>query len=568
MRFFQTFLRGIFALSLVVQCLELSSAKAERSFVIKFKDRVTHEQALRGTGLGVTHKAEKVSLVEAVRSEGAQNKDDSNDEPCEKLLQDGLVEYCEDNFEIQLQAVPSDPYLIAQWVFSGSSTLDIGARKAWDISTGSKDTVVAVIDTGVDYSHPDLAANIWTNPGEIAGNGIDDDQNGFIDDLHGVNTAAANGDPLDDNGHGTHVAGIIGAVGNNGIGVSGVNWQVSIVAVKFLSGGGAGRLYDLLKGLSYLADLKRRGFNIAAVNMSWVTATYSQALYDGLAEVGNEGILLVAAAGNISADNDATPLYPASFDLPQLLSVAALDNNGALASFSNYGAQSVHIAAPGVGIFSTFPGASYVNLSGTSMATPFVAGAAALIHALRPESSALDLRRDILLGAAQSTKLSGFVNDARSLDLFGMLRREGGSTIVTPKDTITIDDGHLRFLREGKEALVSGRKSFVMVAADNAVSGGLRVSVAGTQCAQRSITVDSVFSIISLRTPKSRLRGPVQIELLNSAGEISDILQISLRQTRRDRLKLRSQKNRLRNVASVSEHMRRNWCSRLRQRML
>ena len=283
----------------------------------------------------------------------------------------------------------------------GTTDADIDAPAAWDITTGSDTVVVAVIDTGVDYTHPDLNDNIWTNSGEIAGNSIDDDANGVIDDIHGANflgTGAPNGNPMDDNSHGTHVAGTIGAEGNNNLGVVGVAWDVKIMALKFLDSGGSGSIADAIEAFDYATLMRTQyGVNIRITSNSWGGGPYTQALYDAIEAGGAAGILTVAAAGN--GGGDATGFYPAAYDSPYIVSVAATDRNDLYASFSNYGATTVDLAAPGVDILSTFPGASYGTISGTSMATPHVSGEAALVWSDLPSLTPLQVKARLLNGA-------------------------------------------------------------------------------------------------------------------------------------------------------------------------
>ena len=265
----------------------------------------------------------------------------------------------------------------------------IQAESAWTIGTGSSNIVVADFDTGVNYAHPDLEANIWRNPREIPGNRIDDDRNGYVDDVVGIDTANNDSDPMDDHGHGTHTAGIIGAKGNNGIGVVGVNWNVKILPCKFLDSTGGGADSDAIECFNYVVALKRAGINIRVTSNSWgsarnLSAPFPQALKNAIDAAGAAGIVNVFAAGNLGTNNDTAPYDPASFTSAHIISVAASDSADNRASFSNYGATSVDIAAPGVSILST-RGTGYSTSSGTSMATPHVAGAAALLAALKPQ---------------------------------------------------------------------------------------------------------------------------------------------------------------------------------------
>jgi subtilisin family serine protease len=274
--------------------------------------------------------------------------------------------------------------------------------QAWDLTTGRKDVVVAVVDTGTKFDHQDISANLWRNAGEVAGNGIDDDGNGYVDDVHGWNGVHNNGNPLDDHGHGTHVAGTIGAVGNNGVGIVGVNWNISIMTAKFLASNGSGAIYDAIEVIDYITNQKNRGVPVVLSNNSWGGGGYFQPMADAIARARNAGILFVAAAGNNTNNNDSNPYYPCGYDLDNVISVAAVDSNGALASFSNFGANSVDIAAPGVNIASLgiSSSSSYVYMSGTSMAAPQVSGVLALMAARSPSVSYSQLR-DYLFSTRQ-----------------------------------------------------------------------------------------------------------------------------------------------------------------------
>lgn len=301
------------------------------------------------------------------------------------------VRYAEPNYAVSLAAIPNDPSFDALWGMNnvaqtgGTLDADIDAAEAWDISTGSGQTIVAVIDTGVDYRHEDLAANMWVNPGEIPGDGVDNDGNGYVDDVHGYDFANNDGDPLDDHNHGTHVAGTIGAVGNNGIGVAGVNWDVQIMAVKFLAANGGGNIGAAIEALDYAVD------NGAVIsNNSWgFNGGFSQALHDAVAAAQSEGHIFVAAAGNgnfagVGLNNDLAPFWPSNVDLDNVVAVAALDDDDQRATFSNFGPTTVDVGAPGVDILSTTIGDTYSTFSGTSMAAPHAAGVIALLWDANP----------------------------------------------------------------------------------------------------------------------------------------------------------------------------------------
>lgn len=258
----------------------------------------------------------------------------------------------------------------------GVAGADINAEKAWSITKGSKNVVIAIIDTGIDYNHADLKDNIWVNTKEIAGNNIDDDANGYIDDIHGWNAYAKNGNPMDGNSHGSHCAGTIGAKHGNGVGVAGVMDNVSMMAVKFLSDEGSGNLADAVVAIDYATKM-----NVDIMSNSWGGGGFSQALEDSIKAAKNKGILFVAAAGNDGTNNDAAPHYPSNYQVDNVISVAAHTNQDSLASFSCFGKRTVHVAAPGHNILSTVPGNSYKVYSGTSMATPHVSGVLGLLMA-------------------------------------------------------------------------------------------------------------------------------------------------------------------------------------------
>ena len=308
-----------------------------------------------------------------------------------KLSRRPDVEYVEPNFLVQAgQIVPADPSFGSLWGLQntgqsiggipGIPNADIGASMAWGTSTGGRANVVAVVDTGVDYTHPDLAANVWSAPASftvtIGGQIIT-----CVAGTHGFNAITKTCDPRDDNNHGTHVSGTIGAVGNNAVGVVGVNWAASIMGVKFLDATGNGYISDAINAIEFAIQAKARlgaGANVRVLSNSWTGDGFSQALLDEINRANASDMLFVASAGNSASNNDTSPTYPASYAAPNILSVAATDNRDYLASFSNYGRNSVHLGAPGVNVLSTVRSGGYGYGSGTSMAAPHVSGAAAL----------------------------------------------------------------------------------------------------------------------------------------------------------------------------------------------
>ncbi len=347
------------------------------------------------------------------------------------------VVYAEPNYLYYASEIPNDPQFSQLWGLNntgqtgGTADADVDAPEAWDVQKGSSEVLVAVIDTGVDYKHPDLSANMWTNPGEDpwadpndprSGNGIDDDNNGYIDDWRGWDFVNRDNDPFDDNIHGTHVAGTIGAAGNNSVGVVGVNWNVRIMPLKFLSSSGSGSLSDAVEAITYAAR-----FGAHVMNNSWGGGGRSQALEDAIKFANQQDALFVAAAGNNGTDNDATPNYPSNYEVDNVLAVAAIDNKGNLALFgsgggggicgcvgnvlptpgSNYGLTSVDLAAPGKDILSTTPNNSYQSLSGTSMATPHVSGIAALALAQFPGLTNLQLKQHLMNSVDVKSGLQG-----------------------------------------------------------------------------------------------------------------------------------------------------------------
>ena len=346
---------------------------------------------------------------------------------------DTRVAIAEANYKLMLEAIPNDPRFSSMYGLNntgqtgGTNDADIDAPEAWNISTGTRRTIVAVIDTGVDYNHQDLAANMWRNLAETAGDGIDNDNNGYVDDIYGYDFANNDADPMDDNGHGTHVSGTIGAVGNNGIGTTGVNWNTRIMALKFLDSTGSGSTAGAISALNYAV---RMGANIS--NNSWGGGGASSLLSQAINNARSAGHIFVAAAGNSGLNNDSTANYPSNYTFDNVVAVAATDNKDALASFSNYGATTVDIAAPGVGILSTLPGNTYGTYSGTSMATPHVSGALSLIWDQNPTFTYSQVIAKLYSSVDKIAGLNGKVATGGRLNINNAL--QGTTTNPPPAD--------------------------------------------------------------------------------------------------------------------------------------
>ncbi len=342
----------------------------------------------------------------------------------EKLKSMPEVEYAEPNWIYQHFATSNDPYFTnnSLWGMSaGGNQFGSQAATAWaNNKTGSATVYVGIIDEGYMYTHEDLAANAGVNPGETAGNGVDDDGNGLVDDVYGWDFDGNNSSLFDGTGddHGTHVAGTIGGVGGNGKGVAGVVWNVKLMGAKFLGSRG-GTSANAIKAVDYFTDLKtRHGINIVATNNSWGGGGYSQALKDAIDRANVAGILFIAAAGNSATNNDVTASYPSSYDSPNVIAVASITSSGGLSSFSQFGATTVDIGAPGSGIWSSVPvasgkgknatvGSGYASYNGTSMATPHVSGAAALYASLNPNATAAQIKASLLNSATPTSSLAG-----------------------------------------------------------------------------------------------------------------------------------------------------------------
>jgi subtilisin family serine protease len=349
------------------------------------------------------------------------------------------VLYAEPNYIVHASATPNDPRFLSNELYGLSK---IGAPQAWDITTGNSSVVVGVVDEGVDINHEDLLANVWTNPSPGSISGISGDLHGY-DFINNSGTIPAEG-------HATHVAGTIGAVGNNLTGVVGVNWQVSLMSLRFISqAANSGATADAIRAITYAKQMRElwissngaKGANVRVLNNSWGDPAYVQALSDAISALTSSGVLFVAAAGNITGptpepNNDLVPEYPSSYNLPNVIGVAATNQTDGLPSLSHYGKHSVHLGAPGVGILSSFPGNTYVLLNGTSMATPHVAGAAALLLSANPNLTVAQLRGLLIFNGDQVSALDDKTITGRRLNVFKSLQALSEND-TTPPGTVS-----------------------------------------------------------------------------------------------------------------------------------
>jgi hypothetical protein len=334
---------------------------------------------------------ERVGTVDGGVIHRIHSRSRSTDQLLRDLGRNRAVVYAEPNYIVHADTVPNDPQFPNLWGLrntgqviggvAGTPGADIKAEPAWTVTTGNRTVVVGVVDTGIDYNHPDLAANVWSNPGGIGG---------CAAGTHGYNAITKSCTPLDDNDHGSHCSGTIGGVGNNAVGVAGVNWTTSIMGLKFLDASGSGSTAGAIAAIDFAVNAKIAGVNVRVLSNSWGGGGFSQALLDEINKANANDILFVAAAGNNGTNNDTTPHYPSSYNAPNMVAVAATDNQDGLASFSNFGATSVHLGAPGVNVLSTTRNNTYSYFSGTSMATPHVHG---VQERQRPQEHAPEQRR-------------------------------------------------------------------------------------------------------------------------------------------------------------------------------
>ena len=401
--------------------------------LVKFRPKVAHAdiEAIAGEVDADWHRQIGGAGVRLLHSRSLKAKD-----LVSRLSRRPEVAYAEPNYIVRALDVPTDPHFPQLWGLEnvgqpvngglpGTAGADISAVAAWDVSTGSAATVVAVIDTGIDYTHPDLAPNVWSAPASFSVT-IGGARITCAAGTHGFNAITKTCDPMDDHDHGSHVSGTIGAAGNNDVGVVGVNWTTSIIGVKFLSAEGSGTTADAIDAIEFLIQAKAvfaetGGANVRVLSNSWGDTDFSQALLDEILRANDNDMLFVAAAGNSGVPNELFPTYPASYNAPNIIAVAATDNADRRAWFSNYGASTVHLGAPGVDILSTTIGNTYKFFNGTSMATPHVSGAAALVLS-RCSLGTADLKGELLNSVDPVAGLDGFTITGGRLNVNSAIR--------------------------------------------------------------------------------------------------------------------------------------------------
>ncbi len=397
--------------------------------IVRFKPEKVADKENKGQVISNAHKAVSATVVDDYDKKGLSGmqvvklKEGKN-------IEDAITEYSNNpdvlyavpNYRINLFQSPDDPSFTMQWALPLMKT-----PEAWDQATGSDSVIIAILDTGIDYNHPDLAANIWTNPMEIIGNTIDEDGNGFIDDVRGWNFVGENNDPMDINGHGTACAGIAGATGNNGIGIAGVMWDSRILPLKVIGDSGYGYESDAIDAILYADQI-----DADIISISWGSYGESQALKDAIEDFPG---LVVCAAGNSAQDNDLYPVYPASYSSGNIIAVTATDQNDEIASFANYGVGSVDITAPGVGIYSIIPGSGYDIRSGTSMAAPYVAGVAGLVLSEHGNLEGAELVEILTQSSDPLASLEGSISSSGRINAENALLLAGGYNSNIPVQT-------------------------------------------------------------------------------------------------------------------------------------
>lgn len=448
---------------LLVRWLEESPLASQNAIVSDMGDKVTSRYE-SVPGLCLVELAEDTTIEEALASYNSA----------------AGVLYAQPDYVWHIDRMPDDTLLNDLWGMhntgqtGGTSDADIDAPEAWEVATGSSEIVVAVIDTGVDYNHPDLNDNMWVNTGEIPGNNLDDDGNGYIDDIYGYDFVNNDGDPLDDHYHGTHCAGTIGAEGDNAVGVVGVCWDVRIMALKFLDSNGSGSTANAIASIEYAMQMGAK-----VLSNSWGGDGYDQALKDAIDAAGVLGIPFVAAAGNDGTNNDSTPHYPSNYDSENIISVVSSDHDDARSSFSNYGVVSTDLAAPGSSVLSCRPGGTYQYLNGTSMATPHVAGACALMLSVNPGLTSAEIKQ-ILVDTVDPT-LPGTCASGGRLNLANAVAESGVPWIsVSPENgrgLVPGDSMNITVSFDAMDVVVGTHNGEITIASNDPLSPNVEVPI-------------------------------------------------------------------------------------------
>lgn len=474
------------ALGWVVASVGLTPALAAREYLVKLRPEVDAEFVSTDLQVAIKDRHSPGGLVLV---------EDNTDSPVslETLSNHSQVEYAVPNIKLKAFFEGTDPRISEQWALE-----KVRAEQAWDIERGSHEVVVAVIDTGIDYNHPDLKENIWANEGEIAGNGIDDDGNGYVDDIQGWDFFDKDNTPMDETssrnpGHGTHCAGIIGAAGNNGIGISGIAPVVKMIPIRFLGADGSGDLMSAVKAIDYATAA---GAQI--ISASWgaaVPRAGAKPILEAIERAGEQGILFVAAAANDGKSNDTREVYPANAGFDNVISVAASDVQDNKPAWSNFGRKEVHVAAPGAAILSTLPGGKYGELSGTSMATPLVSGLA-------------------VLALAQSARVD---REISPLELRSILQSTGMDSEIETACACRVDAlGVVESVRDHSLTLVPAAASLAVEASKqlDAIGGSGPYSFKSLD--------DSIATVDASGTVTGVTEGSVQIEVSDADGEVAE----------------------------------------------
>jgi subtilisin family serine protease len=494
----------------------------EGEMLIKFKtpkqqDFTKHLQIAKAMNLDILeyYPINDIYLVKAKDREPLQNV-------LKNIKTFPEVEHVEPNYiRYKMAVTPNDPLFGQQWALQ-----NIQMPEAWGVERGERNVVIAIADSGIDYMHEDLKNNLWRNTGEVCNNGIDDDMDGYIDNCFGINAITGSGDPMDDEGHGTHVSGIAGAKGNNSIGISGVNWKVSLMALKFIGAEGTGTVADLIETIEFAMQKGVRVFN-----MSFGSYDYSVFERQAIENAGN--VLFMASAGNEKINNDVHPLYPASYDLPNIISVAASDEEDKLLFFSNYGKNTVHVAAPGLSILSTLPGNTYNTLTGTSMATSFVSGLSGLILSKNPTISVSRLKDQILRTVDVDSNLQGKIltggriNAYRALTemvsgpyIYGISPERGpiGSEVTIRGSNFKTSPGTVIFSQNLNAPVVSwSNEKIIVKVPEGAITGPVRVMTSEGMSNEVNFEVTPYPTMVKLAFPHATTeKGQVPLLIISN----------------------------------------------------